>query len=139
MDYTTALPFRGDVDRAMRLAETSLTAAGLRIMERTGTTLTAEGPGMNNNRESPLLGASRLYLVARSGELAVEAELGGVRRLARFVTIFPPALCVGLAVVLSVVFSILAGPGLWMWPVGLACGTIAAVWLVLGPIMARSF
>jgi hypothetical protein len=139
MDYWTALPFRGNVDRALQLAETSLTAAGLRITVRTATSLTAEGGSMNNTRDSPLLGASRLHLVARSGELAAEVELGGVRRLARFVTLFPPLLCLGLAVIFSVVFFTVFGPGPWMWPVGLLCGLIAAVWLVLGPIMARSF
>ena len=139
MQYVASLPFHGDTGEAFRLAESALTALGFRITERTASSVALVGPGMNSSRESGLTGASRIRISVGRGELTLEADLGGVARLGRFVTLFPLGLCLFLAVVLSAVFSVLFGPGSWMVAVAVTLGGIAIVWLVLGPLMARSF
>jgi hypothetical protein len=138
MQYAVSLPFSGNTDRAFRLAESALTAIGFRLTERTAGSLELVGPGMNSTRQSALVGASRIHLVRGPGELAVEADLGGVARMSRFVTLFPIGLVLGLGVVLSAVFSVLFGPGGWIAAVAAATGGNAVVWLLLGPLMARA-
>jgi hypothetical protein len=137
MQYAASRSFRGDAERAFRLAESALTAIGFQITARTAGLLEAIGPGMNSSRQSALLGASRIRLVHGHGELAVEAELGGAAWMSRFITLFPIALVLGLGGVLAVVFSMVFRPGLWLIGVVGAVGLNTALWLWLGPRMAR--
>jgi hypothetical protein len=139
MQYAASLSFRGDTVKAFGLAEAALTALGFRFTERTASSVEWAGPGMNSNRESALMGATRIRVTSGGGELAVEADLGGVARLARFVKLFPIGLVLCLGIVFAVVFGVAVGPGAWIATVAAAVGGNAVVWLVLGPIMARSF
>ena len=139
MQYVASLPFRGDASEAFRLAEAALTAIGFRFTERTAAALEMVGPGMNNSRESALLGATRIRVSNGNSELACEADLGGVKWLSRFVTVFPIALVLGLGLVLTIVFSLIQGPGMWILAVAGAVGLNALMWLVIGPLMARGF
>ena len=137
MQYSASLPFRGNADKAFGLAESALTALGFRLTERTPGSVELVGPGMNSTRQSALVGASRIRISGGRSELAVEADLGGVEWMSRFVTLFPIGLVLGLGVVLSVVFSAVFGPGIWIFAVAGAVGGNALLWLVLGPMMAR--
>ena len=139
MQYAATRPFRGDTGKAFGLAESALTALGFQFTSRTTDSIEMTGPGMNSSRESGLMGATRIRCSHSGSELAVEADLGGVAFLTRFVTLFPPALCLGLGVVFFVVFGVVFGPGIWMVPVVAATGGLAVMWLFLGPLMARSF
>ena len=137
MHYAAAAPFRGDPDKAFSLAEPALTAIGFCLTERTPTAVEFVGPGMNSSRQSALVGASRIHVQSNRGELALEADLGGVARMARFVTLFPVALCAFLAILFIVLFRVLFGPGPWLVTVVASTGGIALLWLLLGPLMAR--
>jgi hypothetical protein len=141
MEYATAVPFHGDQDKAFDLAITALSALGFRLDHRTADSARLTGPGMNSSRQSPLVGASKLELSARRGELALAAELGGAERLMRFVRIFPIALNVGLGLMFFAIFSVTlgqrVGAGAWMTPVVAVVLINAAVWAFLGPWMAR--
>ncbi len=141
MEYAASAPFRGDQDKAFDLAITALTSLGFRLDQRTADSARLTGPGMNSSKQSPLVGASRLDLSARRGQLALEAELGGAERLMRFVRIFPIALNVGLGLLFFAVFSVTlgqrVGAGVWVTPVIAVVLINAAVWAFLGPWMAR--
>jgi hypothetical protein len=137
MQYAASLPFRGDTDRAFGLAESALTAIGFRVTGRTTGSLEMIGPGMNSSRESALVGASRIHVQSGPGELELGADLGGVARMSRFVTLFPIGLVLVLGVVLSVVFGVLQGPGIWVAVVAAVVGGNVVLWLLLGPLMAR--
>jgi hypothetical protein len=140
MHYEKTVSYQGDAEHAFDLAVAALTAVGFRIVERSPTVIELAGPGMNSSRESGLVGATRLRVVARSHELALDAELGGVERLSKFVRYFPVALSVGLFVVLAIVFWVKFGNQVgdwWMWPLGGAVGINLLVWMLLGPIMSR--
>ena len=139
MHYAASRPFRGDTAKAFGMAESALTGLGFRLTDRTAASIELAGPGMNSSRESGLMGASRIRISAGHAELAVEADLGGVERLARFLKLFPIALVLCLGVVFAVVFSVTFGSGAWIVAVAAAVGGNAAVWLVLGPWMAKSF
>jgi hypothetical protein len=121
------------------LAVSALTGIGFRLTDRTAGSMEMVGPGMNSSRESALVGASRIRLVGGGGELALDADLGGVARLSRFVMLFPISLALCMGVLFALVFSIQFGLGLWILAVAAAVGGYAALWFVLGPMMARSF
>ncbi|MCI0378566.1 MAG: hypothetical protein L0215_13235 [Gemmataceae bacterium] len=130
-------PFDGNAAKAFDLATAALTSLGFRTVARSNVMLEVEGPGMMSSRQSALLGASRIKITHGNRRLDLEAELGGVRRLARFVTWFPLGLSLVLAVILSVVFSMTLNESTWMLPVAaVTCGN-AAIWLVAGPLLVR--
>ncbi len=141
MEYATSVPFRGDQDKAFDLAITALTALGFRLDQRTADSARLTGPGMNSSKQSPLVGASKLDLSTRRGELALAAELGGAERLMRFVRVFPIALNVGLGLLFCVIFSVTMGQRVRFWTLMTPVITVvlinAAVWVFLGPWMAR--
>jgi hypothetical protein len=139
MHYTCAVPFDGNTAKAFDLAAVALTALGFRIVARDESTFDAAGPGLGSSRQSALLGASRIQVTRRSTELALEAELGGVQRLARFVTLFPLGLCLFLCVLFFVVFSLVLDNFRWVIPVVALTGGNALLWLFLGPLMSRQF
>lgn len=139
MQYAATSPFRGDARGAFGLAESSLTALGFRLTGRTADSLEMTGPGMSSSREDGLMGATLVTVTGGRGELGITADLGGVAFLSRFVTYFPPALCLFLAAVLSAVFGVLFGPGLWLAAVAAATGGETLLWLLLGPHLARGF
>ena len=64
--------------------------------------------------------------------------MGGVATMSRFVMLFPIALVLCLGIVLSAVFAVRFGPGMWIGGLATAVGVNTVVWLVLGPLMARS-
>jgi type IV secretory pathway TrbD component len=137
MPYDASLPFRGNREKAFQLAESALAALGFRLKLRTPASLQFVGPGMNSTKQSPLTGASRIDIRAGSSSMDLEAELGGAEFMARFVSYFPLGLCVALAAVLSLVFGILFGTGMWMVAVAVAAGGPAVMWLFLGPVLGR--
>lgn len=141
MIYNASRPFHGDLIKAFDLAIAALTALGFRLDSRTADSVRLTGPGMHSNRQSPLLGASRLDINLHHGTLDLAAELGAAERMIRFVKIFPIALNCGLTVVFLVVFGIIfvgRFPLFWICPVMGIPLINGAVWAVLGPWMARS-
>lgn len=136
--YSNTVPMRRDAGEALEKARAVLLAAGFRAgaSERGGVVFL--GPGLNSTRQNPLLGASRLRLVARGERLSVDADLGGARRLGRFARFFPPLLCLALAIVFTVVFTFKFDTLAWMAPVYGTTGLLAAVWLLVGPVLARA-
>jgi hypothetical protein len=142
MAYTACRPFQGDFDKALDLAIAALTALGFRLDERTADFVRLTGPGMNSNRQSPLVGASQLDIRLRQGQLELAADLGAAERMMRFARIFPIALNGGLALVFLAVFgTIFAGrvaPLFWLSPVIGVTLLNGVVWAVLGPWIARS-
>jgi hypothetical protein len=136
MHYAAALPFPGNVDRALRLAESSLTSLGFLIRERTPEMLVLRGPGLNSTRQSPLLGVTHLHIAGGDGQLSMEAHLGGARRLALFVLLFPPLLCLSLAIIPAVVLGTMFGIQRWLLAFVAPVGVLVLVWSMLGPILA---
>jgi hypothetical protein len=142
MTYDASRPFHGNFDKALDLAVAALTALGFRLDERTADSVRLTGPGMNSNRQSPLVGASQLDISRRQGQLNLEANLGAAERLIRFVRIFPIALnailCVVFLAVFGGIFGGRAAPLFWISPVVGVTLINGAVWAVLAPWIARS-
>ncbi len=84
-----------------------------------------------------MVGGSRIYIRGGRGEIAIEAGLGGVKRMSRFVTLFPLCLCLSLCILYAVMFGVGYGSRASIVPVAASAGGIALLWLLLGPLMAR--
>jgi hypothetical protein len=142
MRYEKTVSFNGDADQAFEVAVAPLTSLGFRLTQRSPTAIEFEGPGMKSSRESALMGATQIRVTARSRELALEAELGGVEFMSRFVRYFPLGLALVLFVGLGIAFAVAFGGRLgmtWMWPLAAAAGGNVVLWLFLGPILASKF
>ena len=139
MHHSAAIPFSGDPSLAFDLAISLLTGIGFRIEKRDSGVVQFTGPGMNSTRESPLRGASQLRIREGIQELSVEAELGGVERMCRFIRIFPLALNFFL-LLLAVVITAASHPAVLPIVAGVAAaatGVNALVWLALSPMICR--
>ena len=82
-----------------------LTNNGFTIVNRDERTANLIGPGLNSTKQNALLGASKIYLAQDGNQLSLEAELGGVESMQRFLNRFP--LLLGL--VLGLLFCIIGG------------------------------
>jgi hypothetical protein len=137
MHYSTAVAFEGDTAKAFDLAAAALTSLGFRTIARDGSSLEMVGPPMTSNRQSALIGASRISVVHGADELSIEAELGGVQRMSRFVTYFPAGLCLFLCATFYVVFGLVLDHRGWEIPVLAATGGNVMLWLILAPLITR--
>jgi len=142
MAYNASRPFHGDFDKALDLAIAALTALGFRLESRTTDSARLTGPGMNSNRQNPLLGASRLDINLHQGQLDLAADLGAAERLMQFTRVFPIAVngALGLSLLVSfgIAFAGWAPIFLWLVPVVAIALLNGAVWAILGPRIARS-
>jgi len=126
--HTASVTLAGDPARAFDLAATVLASNGFRLEKRDDRTLAAVGRGMQSTKQNPLTGAGRVTLTRVGSELRLEADLGGVRRLVRFLVALP----VGLAVAFLVGWALSGGArGPLPWQPALAL----APWLVISPLM----
>lgn len=151
MEYTKSVPFHGDVNRALDLATTVLATNSFVIANKTALGVEMLGPGMRSNRQNPILGATRIRISAEPSQLVIDAELGGVTRMSRFLTYFPASLGLlfvvlfglGMGLIMGAVtgagFGVPAAPG-WKWlAMTVPISTLPLLpWLFLSPMMIRS-
>ncbi|MBC8353314.1 MAG: hypothetical protein H8E66_15050 [Planctomycetes bacterium] len=125
-DYDRRVAFSGDAAKAFDTAQSVFINHGFLIVAKDSSSLEVQGPGMNNSKQHPLLGASRIRVFVECDSLGIEADVGAVKRLVKMITL----LIVGLGVGLSLVF-------LAMFGVHFSVATpLAALapWIVLLPV-----
>jgi hypothetical protein len=120
--------FTGDPAPAFDLAVNVLVANGFRLERRDAQTIVAIGRGMASTRQNPLTGAGRVVLSRSGRDLRLEADLGGVRTLARLMIALPLGLCVAFGV--SWFLS-----GASRSPLPTEAALVVAPWLVISPLM----
>ena len=132
--YRNRMPFTGNVELALHNVRSTLQAAGFQKVELSETALAAWGPGMHNNKQPPLCGATKIDIQIYDGSAHLNAELGGVRFMRNFIYFFPPGLAVGL----GLLFGALATGGSMPPQAAFMPLLIVIPWLFIGPIMVRS-
>ena len=139
MQYTTAVPFNGNLASAFDLAIAVLTSNGFWIVAKNSSSVDLVGPGMSSSRQSPLLGASRIQLAGDRSELSAHVELGGVQRMSRFILFFPAGLSLFLFLVIVGIFAVVQPQSLGLAAAITGAVTVANVfiWLLLGPPLTR--
>ena len=148
--YSTTASFTGRADPVLAAAVATLTNNGFAIVDRMDGRATLTGPGLTSTRQNPILGTSRIEITARGQTLHVDADLGGVDTMRRFLTWFPLLLGLGLGLLFAVLGSAGWGgnvdlgvglpwaPGVQRAFAALALGLLPVVpWLFISPLMIR--
>lgn len=140
MRYQTTASIHGPPETAIRIVRDALIANGFRIVDSCAGELTMMGPGMNSSRENPLRGVSLVTARVNQTQLELDAELGGVARLGRFVFFFPIALGLLLMLFFAIIAWAIANFGQQPLPslIPLLTPLLTTLpWLVIGPWMTR--
>lgn len=148
--FTTSTPLGSPPADALQSALATLTNNGFAISRRGADFATVTGPGLYSTKQNPILGASRVELQIDNDTLHVQAELGGVDSIQRFLIWFPFLLGLGLGVVFTVVGGIVFGQKYevgfgvpwaqgWRWVVAAMAFAMLPVtpWLFLSPLTTK--
>jgi hypothetical protein len=88
VDYEKAVDFAGDGCSALEVARGALMQVGFEVSPIKDDAFRAEYSGFFDTRRNPLLAASTIVITARGGRLALGADLGGIRKLKKFLFVF---------------------------------------------------
>lgn len=148
-NFSTSAVTTASTEDVLQAALVTLTNNGFAIVNRDKNSANLTGPGLNSTRQNPLLGASAIHLELQGQQLRLDAELGGVVSMQRFIMRFPFLLGLGLGlffgVVGGVVFGRQFGVGFGVpWAQGLTWMLLAigggmlpvSPWLFLSPMMS---
>jgi hypothetical protein len=146
---TSAVTTRPTID-VLQAALAILTNNGFSIVDRDDHSASLDGPGLNSTRQNPLLGASKIHLELQGQQLRLDAELGGVDSMRRFLMRFPFLLGIGLGLLFGVIGGLVFGRQFgvgfgvpwaqgWTWMLIAFGGALLPVtpWLFLSPMMSN--
>lgn len=148
--FSTSAVTTNPTEDVLQAALTTLTNNGFVITNRDKTSVDLTGPGLNSTKQNPLLGASAVHLELHGRKLHLDAELGGVDSMRRFLMRFPFMLGLGLGLSFGVFggfalgrqfgvgFGVPWAQGLtWMlFAIGMAMLPVTP-WLFLSPMMSK--
>lgn len=103
MDYEKTEPFSGNVEKVLEVARNAFIQNNFQIVRDSDTEVELTGPGMLSSRQNPMVGISRICIRGTSGNLSIEAEFGGIRKLTKYLSFF----ILGMAIFFVVFFGIL--------------------------------
>jgi len=107
MDYEKTEPFSGNIEKAFEVAKNVFIQHNFQIVRDSDSEVESEveftGPGMLSSRQNPLVDISRVCIRGTSGNISIEAEFGGIRKLTKYLALF----IVGMAIFFVVLFGIL--------------------------------
>ena len=148
--FSTSAVTTRPTDDVLLAALVTLTNNGFTIVNRDEKSADLTGPGLNSTRQNPLLGASRIHIELQGQKLCLDAELGGVDSMRRFLMRFPFILGLGLGLFFGVgggiAFGRQFGVGFgvpwaqgWTWLLVAIGGAMLPVtpWLFLSPMMSN--
>ena len=103
MDYEKTEPFSGNMEQVLEVAKNVFIQNNFKIVRHSDTEVEFTGPGMLSSRQNPVVGISRICIRGTSGNISIEAEFGGIRKLTKYLVVF----IVGMAIFFVVLFGIL--------------------------------
>ena len=106
MPFHYEVPYSGNAQFAINSALQMLLPLDFKIIDQTESTLTVQGPGYNSTSQNALLGMSRGELSFSRSTISINADLGGVDRMTRFLLF----LLMGMGAADAIVFT-----GLWFY------------------------
>ena len=109
MQYTTQIPVRSRESDILNKAADLLIACGFNLTSHDKNEVTLQGPGMRSTNQNPILGATEITLRqshTMRGKVAVDADLGGVRWMRRFMIVLPLSLFIGISTLLVIVMAV---------------------------------
>jgi len=134
--FQYSVSYSGNSQFVMNNILQTLLPLGFRIIEQSEGTLIVEGPGYNSTRQNALSGMSRGIFSFSRSTISIDADLGGVDRMSRFLLF----LLAGMGIFNTLVFT-----GLWLFidklhahPWFLAIpGMTLLLWIFIAPIMTK--
>jgi len=136
LKFTYSINTSADSQTAANTLLNTLLPLGFRIVNQSSHSLVVESPGYNSTRQNTLLAMSRAEFTFSRSKIDLQAELGGIDRMARLLLF----LILGLGILDTAIFF-----GLWffldafrssMWL--LYIPTLALLpWLIVGPLIIR--
>jgi hypothetical protein len=149
--YSVSAVSQKSTEDVLQAALITLTNNGFAILKRDENSAVLKGPGMNSTSQNPLLGASQIHLKLQGQQLSLDAELGGVDSMRKFLMRFPFILGLSLGMLFGVVggfaFGRQFGVGFgvpwaqgWSWMLFAIGGAMLPVtpWLFLSPMMSNT-
>jgi hypothetical protein len=151
--YSTSGDLSAQPELSLESAVKSLIPHGFRIESRDTRSAKLTGPGIHSSRQPAVLGATAVSLSIDPdrNRLVLDARLGGIETMQRFLTWFPPLLGLSLGVVLGIAGGFLFGRQFgigfgvpwaqgWAWMlVSIGMGLLPiSPWLLLSPLMTRA-
>ena len=103
MDYEKTEPFSGNMGKVLEVAKNVFIQHNFQIVRDSDSEVEFTGPGMLSSIQNPLVGISRVRIRGTSGNLSIEAEFGGIRKLTKYLVLF----IVGMAIFFLVFFGIM--------------------------------
>lgn len=103
MDYEKTEPFSGNMEKVLQVAKNVFIQHNFQIVRHSDKEVEFTGPGMLSSRQNPIVGISRICIRGTSGNITIEAEFGGIRKLTKYLVVF----IVGMAIFFLVLFGIL--------------------------------
>jgi hypothetical protein len=108
-DYEGSVEFRGDASRALECARDLLSAKGLNVLPLSGNQLHFENTGSYlNTKKQPLLMVSKGVITATGSALTVQAELGNLRALVKFLVLLITVMAIPETAMLAVILVMVA-------------------------------
>lgn len=96
-----------DTQRTFSNTITILEAVGFKILSCDQNRAELQGPGMNSTKQNPLLGATTIQVRRSDSGIKLDATLGGIATMERFLKWFP----LGLGLLLGTLFAFVGGIG----------------------------
>lgn len=135
MDYERTIPFSGDIKSVLEVARNAFIQHNFQIVHTSDSTLEMVGFGTIWARgQAPLVGISKVSIRGAAGNLSIEAEFGGIRKVVAYMALFILGLAVFFLIVFGIVFSLQGMPLSKIIVIALAP---LAPWPVLIPIIAK--
>ena len=103
MDYEKTEPFSGNMEKVLEVAKNVFIQHNFETVRHSDTEVEFTGPGMLSSRQNPIVGISRICIRGTSGNISIEAEFGGIRKLTKYLVVF----IVGMAIFFVVLFGIM--------------------------------
>ncbi len=126
--------FSGSANKVLDLAMTTLLATGFQLTGQKATRLSFSNPqGLVSTKQNPLLGASKIEVSCSKNKISLNAKLDAADKLSKFLLYFPPALIIGLTLLLGLMtgFTLSSNGYLWVRPVALLAVINLSLWYIL--------
>jgi hypothetical protein len=115
-DYEGSVDFRGDGAKALEYARELLSARGFKVLPPAANQLWFTNPvSYLNTKKQPLLMVSKGCITATGSALTLQAELGNLRSLVKFLVMLVGVLAIPEAVIVAVIMVMVAKEPAMAW------------------------
>lgn len=137
-DYENSVDFRGDTARAFELVGERLSGKGFKVLPPSGNQLHFENPGSYlNTKKQPLLMVSKGCITATGSSLTLQAELGNMHALFKFLALLLGVMAIPETAILAVVLVMVAKQPELLWVCLLSVAPIPFLLFLMPRIQGR--